>query len=535
MIQAIPLFVLLTATIVIELLLAPRVWLVVVTDGLFVAALIAAAAGWGCWPTVWLGLGRESTGRQFCLATALGFGIISTAVLVLGVTGRLNQATGWILLAIGGLFGLLRLSHPQLRNNLFQNDRADTKTQLLVGPIISRSLALLPLCVPLAVMLFGATLPPGLLWSGEARGYDVLEYHLQVPREYYQAGYIHFLPHNVYASFPQQIETLYLLLMHLCEGPYRAAIPAQLLHAACGLLTIIALMVWAKPGWARILVVLVAGSVPWLAYLGCLAYVELGALFFTAVATGLVLDHYRSESKLDWRPALAAGLCAGLAGGCKYTAVVLVAAALGITWAITMRVSPRARLARLSLFGVGTLLALSPWLIRNTAFTGNPVYPFAYQWFGGSDWSAEQDAQWTRGHQLPTEQDSLAGRIKIGVDELFSSQMFGSAVWLLPAAFLAFSPIRRNWLLVVWLVLIATIWASCTHMPGRFVVPIIVPLAMMLGELPKFSRRQWLGRYVGIRGLVGSFVQRRQATDTIERRKHSLATIYQHSTRLAGG
>ena len=81
--------------------------------------------------------------------------------------------------------------------------------------LIVPTVLLLLLVVPLVVMLFGACLPPGLLWPGEANGYDVLEYHLQGPREYYQAGRIMFLPHNVYTSFPQQMELLYLLLMYL--------------------------------------------------------------------------------------------------------------------------------------------------------------------------------------------------------------------------------------------------------------------------------------------------------------------------------
>ena len=188
--------------------------------------------------------------------------------------------------------------------------------------------------------LFGATLPPEWLWSGEARGYDALEYHLQAPREYFEAGRIHFLPYNVYASFPQQVETFNLLLMHLAGSPLGGAIPAQLLHLAFGVLTVLALAAWAAPGWPRILVVLVAGAVPWLAYLGCLAYVELAMLFFAALAAGLISESYRSEGPFRWQTALTAGLCAGLAGGCKYTALAMVGAALAIAWLLTMRGRP---------------------------------------------------------------------------------------------------------------------------------------------------------------------------------------------------
>ena len=426
--------------------------------------------------TVGLGFGRRSAAQQFCLATGLGLGVLSAATVALGTAGLLSRATAWGLLACGGVLGLLRVHRAQSG----AGREAATGTGRTAWDVPLRSLALLPLCVPLAVALFGATLPPGWLWEGEARGYDALEYHLQAPREYFEAGYIHFLPHNVYASFPQQVETLYLLLMHLIGHPLQAAIPAQLLHVAFGVLTVVALVAWTAPGWPRILVGLAAGSVPWLAYLGCLAYVELGVLFFAALAAGLISECFRAEGTCRWQTVLTAGLCAGLAGGCKYTALVLVSAALGIAWLLTMRGGLRTRAARCALFAAGTLAAFSPWLIRSAAFTGNPVYPFAYEWLGGSAWSAEQDAQWDRGHRPPEGRDTLAGRAQLAASELFTSGMYGPALWLLPIAAVALRPSRRQALLAIWLFLIVIVWASLTYVPGRFAVVIVVPLSLTL-------------------------------------------------------
>ena len=42
-----------------------------------------------------------------------------------------------------------------------------------------------------------------------------LEYHLQGPKEYYQAGRIAFLPHNVYTNMPFGVEMLHLLAMEV--------------------------------------------------------------------------------------------------------------------------------------------------------------------------------------------------------------------------------------------------------------------------------------------------------------------------------
>ncbi len=492
--EHVPLIVLAAAVALLISTLAPHVWLVLCTDGLLVLALLVGAAGLGAWPARWLSPAPGRPGRQFALAAAFGLGVLSTLTLIFGAAGLLGRGLAWGLLAVGGVLGLWRLARPSAATNA----RPPAPAPRLLT-IIGLSLALLPLCVPLAIGLFGASLPPGLLWAGEARGYDVLEYHLQTPREYFDAGRIHFLPHNVYASFPQLLETLYLLLMHLAGGGLAAAIPAQLLHLALGVLAVMAVYSFAVPsssGWPRVAAVVVAGSVPWLAILGCLAYVELGVIFFAVVAGGLVLDAFRAEGHVGWPPVLAAGLCAGLAGGCKYTALVLVAVALGVAWLILMHGGTALRLRRATLYGLGVLLAFSPWLIRNAAFTGNPVYPFAYSWFDGRAWSPAQAEQWARAHALPPQHDSLPGRIQLLADEALTSPLFGPAIWLLPLVALVLTRRRPAAFLTIWALTLVAAWAAFTHMPGRFAVPVLAPLALLIGGLnpAKWSdrRRRWL-------------------------------------------
>jgi len=493
--------------------LARAVWYVLPTDGLLVAAVIAAAAGWGAWPTAWLGFGRRPLGQQFSIATALGLGILSTLTLALGVAGLLNSTTVWILLAIGGVAGLARVYLAQHKTEPRDESESSsvTRRSATKHDAITQTaciLLALSLVVPLAVTLFGASLPPGLIWEEEANGYDALEYHLQGPREYYDAGRITFLPHNVYTSFPQQMEMQYLLLMHLAGGAHAAAIASQLLHAACGILAVLALACWTRAGAGRWAVAAIAGTTPWLTQVGCLAYVENGMLLFAAVAAGLVVDQIRTAGVLDWRAVLTAGICAGLAGGCKYTALVFVAVSLALAWLMIMRAPLRVRLTRVAIFGVGTLLAFCPWLIRNAAFTGNPVYPFAYEWFGGAAWSAEQAEQWSTAHAVPAESDTLPGRLAIAGRELFGSidaqtqtfrlSLFGPGIFVLGLVGLLMRRSRRGVLLAAWSVLIAVGWIALTFIPGRFAMPLIVPLALLAGESfgladsqPGTTTRRW--------------------------------------------
>jgi hypothetical protein len=479
--EHLPVLIFLVATASVLSALGASAWFVLLDQGWLVVALLAAALGWGAWPAKWLGFVPQGLGRWGCVAVALGLGLLSTITLALGMFGVLTRVAAWGLVAAGWAAGLSAVAPASCRCST-----AGTEPGRYTGgqrpPYVIRCAVLLTLAFPVAVMLFGATLPPGVLWEGEARGYDVLEYHLQAPREFFEHGRIEFLPHNVYASFPQQMEMLYLLLMHLAGGPLLGAIPAQLLHATCGILAVLALAAWSPPGYPRWVVVATAGSVPWLAYLGCLAYVELGMVFFAAVAGGIVLDCVGQTPDAEGRryaPATAAGICAGLAAGCKYTSLVLVVAALGLAWLVTLRGDMRIRVWRLALFGIGALLALSPWLVRNAVFTGNPVYPFGYRWLGGAAWSAAQDAQWAQGHSLPAEKNTVVGRTRVAWDELFAARMFGPLVFVLALAGLGLARDRAAATALLWFALAVIGWAIWTQMPGRFVVPVVVPLAML--------------------------------------------------------
>jgi len=386
-----------------------------------------------------------------------------------------------------------------------------------------RVLFVLPLAPPLTVGLLAACVPPGVLWEGEAGGYDVLEYHLQVPREYFEAGRIHFLPHNVYASFPQQMEMLYLLQMHLLADAHSAAIPAQMLHLTCGGLAVLALGSWMPTGWPSRVAILLAGSAPWLVYVGALAYVENGMLFFAAVAAGLLqelsggraregsgkppappeagTDHRRVPPAAEgraWRGALAAGLCLGLAGACKYTAMAMVTAGLPLAHLLVSGHGWRRRVALLLPLVLGALLTAGPWLVRNAAFTGNPVYPFAFSLFGGKAWSASQAEQWSRGHTLPPAESGPVARVRIALRELFGDlslnplglrpAYFGPILVLLGAVATARWSRREVRLPAAWAGIVLLVWAGATHMPGRFVLCLLIPLAMLAGT-PVVSNR----------------------------------------------
>lgn len=503
----------------------PATWLVLATDGLAPLLLIAAMWGIGSLFARQLLPAPRHDLRALCIAVALGSGVISLATLALGLAGILSHRAAWALVIVGIACGIpewKRIAHQRPRDrHAWPRPHWTAALTRYVGAAL--------LALPLALVLIGACLPPGVLWPDEAGGYDVLEYHLEAPREFFDAGRIHFLEYNVYAAFPQLVEMQYLLLMHLMDGAWTGAIPAQLLHAAYGIFAVLAIAAWSPPGVARAMAASLAGTTPWLAYLGCLAYVENALLFFTAVAGGILLGCFESPAAeneeqpppaVPWRLFACNGLIAGFAVGCKLTAAAMVGLALAIAWLVGARRPPASRVRGVAMFCLACLLACSPWLLRSAVQTGNPLYPFAYSLFDGRAWSADQARQWARGHAVGPGADTVTGRFAIAARELvlldradapkgeLPFSKFGILVVAGIAGSLSFSPWTRMRLpfLATWLGFAIVVWTLGTQIPGRFAVPLVAPLVWLAAG--PFARQSLAAQPTPARAAVQAILQR---------------------------
>src|SRR5262249_47333630 len=97
------------------------------------------------------------------------------------------------------------------------------------------SLYFLAAAVPFVlVILLGAMLPPA--------DFDVREYHLQAPKEFYQLERVQFLPHNIYANMPLGTEMLSLAGMIVCGDWWLGALVGKTLIALYAPLASLALL-----------------------------------------------------------------------------------------------------------------------------------------------------------------------------------------------------------------------------------------------------------------------------------------------------
>lgn len=344
--------------------------------------------------------------------------------------------------------------------------------------------------VACGAMLAAALVPAGFLWSTEYGGYDALSYHLQVPREWLQAGSMRPLRHLAYAGFPGFVEGSFEHLMAMRRDPREAALACQALHASMMVVAAATVGEAARPlggRAAQALAMLAMVATPWVTVTGSLAYSEGGVLL------GLALAVRAATLEGAWRAGTAAGLALGTMVGAKASSVVLgVPAALAWT-ALAGRPLRDARWwASVSCV---VSVALFPWLLRNAVAHGAPVFPLMSQSLGLGWWSAEQSATWDAAHRNALD---WAGRLRalwlqgpafgVGTNPLQGEPwrwFFGPLPWIGGAsiALLAIDARTRRvaCALGLMVILTAAAWMAFTHLQSRFLLPAVVPLALATG------------------------------------------------------
>lgn len=370
------------------------------------------------------------------------------------------------------------------------------------------------------VIALGALLP--------SYDFDVNEYHFQGPREYLQAGRIHWLPHNVYTSFPFATEMLTLWSMIVRNDWYRGAVAGKLVLSLYGVLTAAAIGAVARRlfgSTAGVLAGLIWITSPWTCRISTIAYTE-GALCFHVAASLLALVIWRQSHateqtqygtarlpKLDARCLLWLGSLAGGAMACKYPGLVSVVIPSAVAVTAFVRSDSRTPTdadgtstpfhtgfknrksqlwaTRLCSWALGLAIFIGPWLLKNLVETGNPVYPLGWTLFGGADWDAELNEKWRRAHSSTDFSPSSVVALLL--------EMAGRNDWQTPWLF-ALAPLslwpRSTRQVVGWLwVLVGweffTVW-GLTHRLDRFWVPLLPVVAVLAG-----AGGAWLWQQVG--------------------------------------
>lgn len=445
--------------------------------------------------------GASNSAVGVASAAAMGFAIVGLLTLGLGLAGWLSSACAWGLLGVALAAGLW-----DARGELLALQTTSLRDRV-AGWLKARSEGgwiWLAVSAAVSVAVVGASLAPGTLWRpDDPHPYDSLEYHLQVPREWFEAGRIIPLQHNVFSFFPFNVEIHYLLADYLRGGPWAAAYQAQFLSLWLTLLTALAVWGWARNRCGRPAAALAAAAIltlPWVVMLGCVSYVESGMLLLGALAIIWFLQAMRDPAG-SVRPFVLAGALAGLACGVKLTNVPMILISLPlagmIVWALgRKRELPVGRMLRgCAVFVACGLVALSPWLLRNAAWTsgggraGNPLFPVAMRQLGQAHFTDTQVERFERAHRPAPAHAPWPARLGRAASEIAVNWRYNYV--LFPLAVVAFACAWRSVearVLIVLLLLILVFWLTNTHLMGRFFVLGAVVAAMLLAMIPARAR-----------------------------------------------
>lgn len=470
----------------------------------------------------------EKLGASF----GLGLTVLSALTLVAGRLGLLDQVVVWIVLMVLTAAGIARvIGRPRRVPRPYE----DSGTRIAMRHV----LVFMVCAAPFLLLMVLGSLQPSL-------DFDALEYHLQGPKEWFQAGRISFLPHNVYTAMPFSVEMLHLLGMYTLGDWWTGAIAGQflvMLHAPFATLMLALLAHRLAGPRAALVAALVYLGTPWVYRLSVFAYVE-GPLGYYHAA--LIWAFWRvwngSQAGADAGthapgvlspPWFLVGMLAGGAMACKYTALISAVIPAGV---VLLAWSARRRtLSGLLPFAIGLGLSVGPWLVKNQLDHGNPVYPLANRLFHGSPWSPEREQKWQNAH----------GPRAIGGAELLrdASDVAGRNDWQSPL-YVALAPLafvqretRRwaGWLGLNAVYLFAT-WWLLTHRLDRFWLPILPTLAVLAGLGASWTWQRawtfWLVTITGL-GLFCNWFYDTTALAALNRWTDRLETLRQEVPRLA--
>lgn len=448
-----------------------------------------------------------TTAERGVFAYGIGLSLLSTATLSAGLAGCMNRIAALVLLGAAAVACLCRVI-PRLVSR--ETSAGAAPPDPLDAPAVVRYGGAAAIVLFLTISLLGAMLP--------ATDFDVREYHLQGPKEFYLAGRITMLPHNVYTNMPFGTEMLSLLGMVVAGDWWWGALVGQTVLASYAPATAVCIfalgrrLISTRAGAAAACLYV---TTPWVYRIAIIPYTE-NALSFYLVAATLcgVLALRSGNAAHPTRSWIAVGMLAGSATSCKYPALIstvlpttamaalagwrrahIAAIANRLSTGRTPLGSPLARVApTLGGFALGVALTWGPWLLKNLALTGNPVYPLAYEIFGGVNWTTAKDLKWDRGHQVPGYSLALLGQNLLDVtvkSDWLSPLLFGLA----PLAFLR----RRDDHAAEWLagfvLFLFLQWWALTHRIDRFWLPLLPLVAVLAGAGATWTtdaRWRWL-------------------------------------------
>ena len=232
---------------------------------------------------------------------------------------------------------------------------------------------------------------------------DALTHHLFIPKLFLQHGGIYEIPHLIVSYYPMNLDLLYLIPLY-----FNNDIMPKFIHFFFALVTSIMIYRYL----ARrinishaLLGVLFFLTLPVIVRLSSTVYVDLGLICFLFAALLYLFDWIESGFRLKYL--ILSAIWCGLAVGTKYNGLIgLFLLSLFITFVYARYHTGQNRYAVKAIrycaaFVITVMIVFSPWMLRNMAWTGNPVYPLYDKFFNTTDFNLETKPDVQMEEQIP--------------------------------------------------------------------------------------------------------------------------------------
>jgi len=338
------------------------------SDAALFLALVFALVLWG-----WSVAPSRQNLTEATLLPPLAF--LGTYGFALWAVGSLFAFNSGVILALFALCFLLPLG---LRAKHLTTNLKARSHSFLTG---IRSLNRVEQLLGLYLVLCGLSTLVLSLAPPTGNDYDSLVYHLAVPAQYLRIGKIVELPYDHHSYFPFTLEMLFGAGLEL-----KGAIFARLFHwlmlPACAL-ALIALGIRSKTRTGGFLAAALFVSMPMALIEASTSYIDLGFTAFALCAVYCFIASWPDNEK-NSVPVIWSGAFCGFCLGTKYFGA-LVFGFIGL-WLLAQSIKSR-QFSQLVSFALPAIIIGFPLYIRNAIWVGNPVFPFAYEVFGGEGWT----------------------------------------------------------------------------------------------------------------------------------------------------
>ena len=335
-----------------------------------------------------------------------------------------------------------------------------------------------------------------LLMLTPAVSNDALTYHLAIPKLFLKHHGFYFIQGNLFAQYPLNSEMLFLIGLAL-----QGDILAKGIHFAFALFLLSGMYQFSKCYLPRntfiILPLLIFFTIPSVFINSHTAYSDIMMAFYTFLTVWAYLNWLYRE-QMTWL-----GICGALTGmaiATKYAGLLMpLIGCLGILWGGRHHGMAFREVFRLLLIYIAFVILIGcPFYIKNWIMTGNPLYPFFFNVFGGKGWSSVQARYFDYFHHHlgmgRTLKDYLLLPWNLSFHAVMNSTRFDGIlgpvfILTLPFAISLRKSPQSIKIIAVYCIFTFIFWAFAVQQI-RYLIPILPFLAIMVCYLLNYYRKK---------------------------------------------